>query len=120
MRGSRARTQPGTRIKREQETIRAMLAIYCPDHHGVGRGGLCQECSELLAYAERRLATCPFQDDKPACNHCEVHCYGAMKRERVRAVMRYAGPRMLLRHPWLSLLHLFDARLRTPGLGIRR
>ena len=31
-------------------------------------------------------------------------------RERVRQVMRYAGPRMLLRHPILALLHLRDER----------
>ena len=35
----------------------------------------------------------------------------AAMRERVRVVMRYAGPRMLLRHPVLTLLHLRDERL---------
>jgi hypothetical protein len=34
-------------------------------------------------------------------------------RERVRAVMRYAGPRMLLRHPILAVLHLLDG-MRPP------
>jgi hypothetical protein len=29
-------------------------------------------------------------------------------RERVREVMRYAGPRMLLHHPWLAICHLVD------------
>ena len=32
-------------------------------------------------------------------------------RERVRVVMRYAGPRMLLRHPILAILHLRDEKL---------
>ena len=41
---------------------------------------------------------------------CPVHCYEAAMRERVRQVMRYAGPRMLLRHPILALLHLRDER----------
>ncbi len=37
-------------------------------------------------------------------------------RERVRAVMRYAGPRMLLCHPILALLHLRDGLTRRrPG-----
>jgi hypothetical protein len=39
-----------------------------------------------------------------------VHCYRAQQRERIRRVMRYSGPRMLLAHPLLALLHLLDAR----------
>ncbi len=31
-------------------------------------------------------------------------------RERVRVVMRYAGPRMLFRHPILAVRHLLDER----------
>ena len=37
-------------------------------------------------------------------------------RERVRAVMRYSGPRMLTRHPVLAVAHLADGR-KTPGDG---
>jgi predicted amidophosphoribosyltransferase len=96
------------RIQREQETIAAMLRVYCRDHHGAPVPPLCPECAALLDYARRRLATCPFQEAKPACNHCEVHCYSAAMRDRVKAVMRYAGPRMLWRHPVLSLFHLLD------------
>ena len=41
---------------------------------------------------------------------CPVHCYETTMRERVRQVMRYAGPRALLRHPVLVLLHLRDEK----------
>jgi predicted amidophosphoribosyltransferase len=104
----------GRRVSREKRTIEAMMRIYCRHHHG-GEGGLCGDCSVLLDYARRRLDTCPFQEAKPACNHCQVHCYSATMRERVRSVMRYAGPRMLLRHPLLSLYHLLDKRRQAPG-----
>jgi hypothetical protein len=30
-------------------------------------------------------------------------------RERITIVMRYAGPRMMFRHPILALLHQLDA-----------
>jgi hypothetical protein len=43
-----------------------------------------------------------------------VHCYKPDMREKVRAVMRYAGPRMLRRHPVLSVLHLIDSLRKTP------
>ena len=103
------------RIAREKQTIRAMARIYCEDHHGMTEA-LCSECNVLLDYAERRLDTCPFQEEKPACNHCRVHCYSRTMRERVKDVMRYAGPRMLLRHPILSLHHLLDKRRPPPSL----
>ena len=34
-------------------------------------------------------------------------------RERVKEVMRYAGPRMIVRHPVLAVFHLIDGR-RSP------
>jgi predicted amidophosphoribosyltransferase len=105
------------RIRREQRTIAAMLAIYCRDHHHPASTGLCGECGALLDYARRRSDVCHFQGAKPACNRCAVHCYSATMRKRVTAVMRYAGPRMLLRHPTLSLFHLPDTWRRVPRLG---
>jgi hypothetical protein len=35
-------------------------------------------------------------------------------REQVKAVMRYAGPRMLYRHPILTLFHFLDGRRKEP------
>lgn len=98
------------RVAREWTTIQAMIRLYCRDLHG-GRKALCEECEALRAYAERRLARCPFAEEKPTCVMCPVHCYEAAMRERVRQVMRHAGPRMLLRHPVLALLHLRDEKL---------
>ena len=97
------------RIAREWKTIRLMIGLHCRALHG-GRGALCAECEALRAYAERRLEKCPFAEEKPTCVACPVHCYEAAMRERVRAVMRYAGPRMLLRHPVLAVRHLIDER----------
>ncbi|MEW8606280.1 MAG: nitrous oxide-stimulated promoter family protein [Candidatus Thiodiazotropha sp.] len=103
------------RIKREKQTISAMMAIYCRDHHHTD-GTLCGSCEQLLDYAQRRLDTCPFQEKKPACNHCTVHCYSKDMRLRVQDVMRYAGPKMLFRHPLLSLYHLLDKMRTVPEL----
>jgi hypothetical protein len=35
-------------------------------------------------------------------------------REKVKEVMRYAGPRMIWRHPWLALMHVVDKRYVAP------
>ena len=64
--------------------------------------------STLREYVHARLDHCPFQEEKSTCAHCTVHCYKPDMRERIRAVMRYSGPRMLLHHPGLAVQHLID------------
>ncbi len=103
-------TSAERRVAREWKTIQAMIRLYCRNQHGKG-SALCDTCEELRLYAERRLEKCPFAEEKPTCVMCPVHCYEASMRERVRQVMRYAGPRMLLRHPILALRHLRDEKL---------
>ncbi len=56
----------------------------------------------------RRVNKCPFQNNKPTCAQCPIHCYNPTMREQVREVMRYAGPRMMLYHPMFSVLHILD------------
>ena len=97
------------RLAREWQTITAMIRCYCRDHHDTGTT-LCTECQGLLDYATARLERCRFGSEKPTCVNCPVHCYQAARREQVRAVMRYAGPRMLWQHPILSLRHWLDGR----------
>jgi Nitrous oxide-stimulated promoter len=110
------RRTPHARIARERRTIEAMIRLYCRDQHGSAARGepLCPDCAELLAYAGQRLAKCPFQENKPTCARCTVHCYQAARREQIRTVMRYAGPRMLRHHPWLAIRHLLDGLRRKP------
>jgi hypothetical protein len=108
------------RMDREAKTIRFMIDIYCRDQHGGGEA-LCPECAELRDYALARLDKCPFQEDKPTCANCTVHCYKPDMRRRVREVMRYAGPRMIWRHPVLALTHLLvDGRRAAPVLPGKR
>jgi len=86
--------------------MRRMVEIHCRDHHGTARP--CPDCEDFLAYAEQRLEKCPYGEEKPVCAKCPVHCYRKHRRVQAREIMRYAGPRMMLRHPWLALMHLFD------------
>ena len=104
------------RRKRELKTIGAMLRMYCRAHGHQPRAPLCTSCNELLEYAGRRLERCVFGDAKPTCTNCLVHCYSADMREQARIVMRWAGPRMLRRHPILGILHLIDGRRLSPRL----
>ena len=105
------------RRDRELATIHVMIRMYCRDHHA--GDPLCDDCATLSNYATRRLERCVFGAAKPTCANCTVHCYSADMRERVRTVMRYAGPRMLLRHPVLGIAHVIDGRRPAPVLPTR-
>ncbi len=94
-----------------------MINIYCLGKHGT-HDGLCADCSELLRYADKRLEKCPFQEGKTTCGNCKIHCYKPAMREKIKEVMRYAGPRMMTRHP-ISALHHFIDGLRKEAIRNR-
>lgn len=96
------------RISQEKVTVRRMVTLFCNNrHHPSGSDGLCDDCRELLQYACQRLTHCPKGNDKGSCRICEIHCYSPARREAIRRVMRYAGPRMILYHPLTAMRHLW-------------
>jgi hypothetical protein len=97
-----------SKIEREKRTVELMIRIYC--RRKEGNRELCADCAELLRYAHARLDGCRYGERKPACNHCTTHCYKPAMRERIRTVMRFSGPRMLLYAPAAALRHIFGAR----------
>lgn len=99
-----------TRLEREKAVVGQMIEIYCRHHGHPGRGadGFCPECAALLEYALARLDSCPRADVKTSCRKCLVHCYAPSRRQQIRQVMRYVGPRMLFIHPGAALRHLID------------
>ncbi|RKX38407.1 MAG: nitrous oxide-stimulated promoter family protein [Verrucomicrobia bacterium] len=93
----------------EARTVSAMIRIHCRAHHGAEKD-LCADCAGLLAYAQERIAKCPFGGGKPVCNKCTVHCYNPEMRGRIQTAMRYAGPRMVWHHPILAIRHLIRSK----------
>ncbi len=93
---------------KEQYVVEEMIRLYCKRNHHTS--GLCKECEELLEYAKLRSEKCPFMKDKTFCSNCKVHCYKPEKREQIRKVMRYSGPRMLFYHPCLAIWHLISSK----------
>ena len=92
------------RIESEKKTVGMMIRLYCRRYEG--NKELCQDCSQLLSYAEDRLDRCKFGNEKPTCKKCPIHCYKPDMREKMRAVMRWAGPRMMIYHPIEAIKHL--------------
>jgi len=101
-------------MHREQKTVELMIGLYCRNHHHP-IGTLCNDCRELVDYARLRLKHCPFQENKTTCGNCPIHCYKPGMKEKIKNVMRYSGPRMLLHHPILALGHMLDGRRKKPG-----
>jgi hypothetical protein len=97
------------RTERERIIVHAMIRMYCRGVHG-SRDTLCPVCSSISDYASGRLKRCVYGHNKPVCKDCPVHCYSAAMRERIRVIMRRAGPRMIFRHPVYAILHLIDSR----------
>lgn len=101
-------------MAREKRTVEAMIRMFCAGQHRSAGEVLCDDCEALRAYAMKRLDACTFGADKPKCSACPVHCYKPAMREKIRAVMKYAGPRMIVRHPVLAVGHVVDGVLHRP------
>jgi NAD-dependent SIR2 family protein deacetylase len=95
----------GPNIQREISTVKKMIELYCRKKHGLLAGNLCDDCHALLDYSTHRLVHCRFQEEKPTCRKCEVHCYNPAMREKIKQVMRFSGPRLLLRAPIIWFWH---------------
>lgn len=104
------------RMRREKKTIGYMVEIYCKNHHGTQNGEVCPDCQQFREYAFLRLDKCPFQEKKSTCGKCLIHCYRPDMKLKAKAIMRYAGPRMLISHPALALHHTWDAHRKPPTL----
>ena len=102
------------RLQLEGRTVKLLIELYCREQHQT-KMELCGDCHALLDYANLRLSRCPFQENKTTCGNCPVHCYRVGMREKIREVMRYAGPRLFRQHPWLALRHLLDGLRKIPG-----
>ncbi|MEI8004967.1 MAG: nitrous oxide-stimulated promoter family protein [Bacteroidota bacterium] len=99
----------------EKKTITAMIGIYCRSVHKSKE--LCGRCRDLNEYALKRIEQCVNGMDKPVCQQCKVHCYSPLMREEIKKVMHYAGPRMILKHPVLSLAHWIREKRKMRDAG---
>jgi len=103
-------TNNGPKIQREKDTVEKMIRFFCRSNHDKSETELCVECDSLLSYAHKRLDYCQFGEDKPSCRKCPIHCYNPERREMIRRVMRYSGPRLVIKAPLTWIRHWFDER----------
>jgi hypothetical protein len=101
------------KTEQEKETLKLMIKLYCK--HKLKTDTLPQAYQELTDYACLRLERCRWGDQKPNCHQCKVHCYSPDRREQVREVMKWAGPRMILYAPWKAVKYLINSIRSNPS-----
>jgi len=102
-------------LKREYNTVKAMVEIYCKAHHRTSTPmDECEPCREFLDHVSDRLDRCSYGQDKPSCKQCAIHCYRPEMKARARAIMIFSGPKMLFSHPIMAIRHLIHSRKRVP------
>lgn len=92
-----------SKIEKDKQIVLYMISLYC--RHKEGNAALCTSCQKILEYATIRLQHCRYGVQKPTCKKCPIHCYRSDMRLAMQKVMRYAGPRMIIHHPWISIKH---------------
>ena len=95
--------------QKEKEVVSLMIRLFCRKKHRT-RGELCSECAALAEYACKRSDHCPFIENKTFCSNCRVHCYKPEMREKIREVMRFSGPRMIIYHPVMAVQHILETK----------
>ena len=115
------------RRRLELRLVLVMQERYCRAHHQgqedwpwQGRGyRLCPHCQEAARRLLRQTQHCRYMGQKTFCHNCPRPCH--RPDEETRAMMRYSGPRLFLRHPGLGLAHLYYLlRARLSGAQGRR
>ena len=94
-------------LEKDRKTLEAIGRIYCQAHHEGPRdaAGLCPSCRGTVDDTLARTTSCPY-GHQANCQDCDIHCQRGEARDRIREIMRYAAPRMLLRHPLMTLDYL--------------
>lgn len=95
------------KIEKEKQIISLMIEIYCEKVHAHPKGTLCEECQVLHEYAHKRLSFCKFGDEKTSCRKCPIHCYKKDMKQKVKEVMKFSGPRLIIYRPIEFIKHWF-------------
>jgi hypothetical protein len=106
-------------LKKDIRLIGKFVEVYCAGRHGstrrnrfplpgrLGERRLCSDCYEFMAYAMAKRMKCPLESEKPSCKACQIHCYTADQREKVREIMAYSGRKLMLRGRLDYVWHYF-------------
>jgi hypothetical protein len=93
------------RVEREKRIVESMINKFCLEVHKDSE--ICLDCQGLIEYANKRLLSCPFIEDKPICSKCDIHCYNKKQQDQIKLIMRTMGPKMIYTHTWDTLWYFY-------------
>lgn len=99
----------------DQRTLEAMGHLYCRAHHAATNRdstGLCADCRNVVETTLQRTRACPHGHHHN-CEDCATKCHSEECAKQIRALMAYSAPRMLLKHPLMTLRYL-SRKLNAP------
>lgn len=94
------------KIETEKKIVEKMIKIYCRGNKHLTP---CDDCINLVKYAHDKLEGCKFKENKSFCSKCSVHCYRTDMRAKIKKVMKYSGPRMLIYSPIMAFKHILQS-----------
>ncbi len=93
-------------IEREKKTVELMIRLYCRKKEKIQFFvPTVKSCSAMPTHVSTIVR---LERRRVHAKECTVHCYKPVMRERMRQVMRFSGPRMLLYAPWQAIRHLLN------------
>lgn len=106
-----AKSKLQIKVEEELQVVETMVSVSCHGKKHERQEGeeLCTQCQALLDYAKIRSMRCPRKEEKTFCNTCPIHCYKPEHRQAMKEVMKYAGPRMLYKHPIVAIKHVINS-----------
>lgn len=103
------------KVSEDKKIISTMISIYCngnshkANEENKVKDDICPNCKRLQEYAYSKIDKCPKlkSGKKAICGTCKNNCY--MQDDELsnmmKAVMKYSGPRMILKHPLMTIKH---------------
>lgn len=98
-----------TKIEKEKRTLKFMITLYCEKKHKLGFDK-CSKCQELYEYAAMKLDKCKFGENKTSCKRCSVHCFNQERKEQIKVVMRFSGPRIIFYRPYDYIKYILKSK----------
>lgn len=99
--------------------MEAIGSIYCCGNHDAAARGndiMCPECREAIEGTLQCAEACPHGHEGN-CQDCDTHCQRGEAQQNIKRIMRYAAPRMAIRHPLMTATYL-RKKLRGKGTSL--
>lgn len=90
-------------IDYKKQLLDIMFDIYIKDHESEK-----DSMESLRLYSHNRLENCQNKDKRNFCSSCSIRCFSKNRREDIKRVMKYSGPRLIFYRPLALLRHTFN------------